>query len=80
MQAPTPPNHRAGRPMLDLINDRAFIEHLAPRVGLTPRTVRKHLAAVAARGYFDGQFSDWTPDDTATCQCRDCLSLEPADA
>jgi predicted ArsR family transcriptional regulator len=38
--------------MIDLIKDRAFLEHLAPRIGLSPRTVRKHLKAVAARGYF----------------------------
>ena len=29
--------------MLDLIRDRAFLEHLAPQIGLSPRTVRKHL-------------------------------------
>jgi hypothetical protein len=69
----------AGRPLSKLIRDRAFLEQLAPRVGFSVRTVKKHLVAVEALGHFDGLVAGALVDDEETCQCRDCLGLGPAD-
>lgn len=61
------PAHRRHTPLAELLDDPAFLTHVATQAGVSARYVRKAVLEAAARGHLDLTI-------TGPCTCATCVA------